>query len=67
MPEHLPMLVFQSLKFVVELVVPGVKDEDLECEGGGGDCEIDKGDSAGYQHSESGDLLFEMPVSMARV
>jgi hypothetical protein len=48
MPEHFAMLVFERLEFVVELVVPGVQDEDLEGEGGGGDRKVDEGDSARY-------------------
>jgi hypothetical protein len=42
------MLILESLEFVVELVVPGVQDEDLECKGGGGDREVDERDSARY-------------------
>lgn len=44
------VLFFEGFELVIELIMPRVKDEDLESEGRGGDSEVDKGDSARDDH-----------------
>lgn len=44
------MLLLERVEVVLELVVPGVEDEDLEAEGRGGDCEVGQRDKTGDPH-----------------
>lgn len=49
-PQNAEVLLLERIEVILELVVPGVEDEDLETEGRGGDGEVGQRDKAGDPH-----------------
>lgn len=53
-PQNAEVFLLERVEVVLELVVPGVEDEDLEAEGRRGDGEVGQRDEAGDPHFVGG-------------